>query len=88
MENKTNKPTISKSQFIADVNSGMSKSELTTKWGISSQSVKQLATQFGLTIKRAVTPKYILVDDTAIETNYTQQELTFESLESTTALNN
>ncbi len=85
MENKTNKPTVSKSQFIADVTAGMSKSELVTKWGISSASVKQLATQFGLTIKRTVTPKFILVDDT---TDIATPKVTFESLESTTALNN
>ncbi len=85
MENKTNKPVVSKSGFITDVNNGMSKSELITKWGISAQSVKQLATQFGLTIKRAVTPKFTLVDDTDVPV---KEEVTFESLESATALNN
>ncbi len=83
MENKT-KPTVSLSQFKADVASGLTKAELVTKWGISSASVKQLATKYELTIQRAVAPKYILVDDTEAETI----PVTFESLQSTTALNN
>lgn len=82
MENKINKPTVSKSQFIEDVNNGMSKTELVAKWGISKASVKQLATQFGLTIQRAVTPKFILVDDVV---DVTTKSTTFEY---TSALNN
>lgn len=82
MTNKTEKPTVSTSQFKADVNAGMTKAELIAKWKISGASVKQLATKFELTIQRAVAPKYILIDD---ET----ENVTFESLESsTTALNN
>lgn len=85
MENKTT-PIVSKSLFIADVVAGMTKSELITKWKISSASVKQLATKCGVTIKRAVTPKYVLVDDEETETTIPcEPEVTFESL---TALNN
>lgn len=85
METTTNKPTVSVSQFKADVSAGMSKSQLIDKWKISGASVKQLATKFGLTIQRAVTPKFILVDDET-ETSV-QSEVTFKSLE-TAPLNN
>jgi len=79
METTTNKPEISKTQFRLDVNSGMTKSELISKYGVSSASIKKIATTLGVTIKRSVTPKFILVDD-EIETSV-QSEVTFESLE-------
>ncbi len=85
MENKT-KPTVSLSQFKADVAAGMTKAELVTKWGISPASVKQIAAKFELTIQRAIAPKYILVDDESETTP--KSEVTFESLQSNTALNN
>lgn len=92
MTNKTEKPTISTSQFKADILAGMTKAELITKWRISAASVKQLATKFELTIQRAVAPKYILIDDEEkteefVTDNY-KESVTFESLESSTALNN
>lgn len=84
MENKT-RPTISKTEFTQFVNEGWSKQQLADKYQISTASVKEIAKTLGLTIKRAVAPKYILVDETTTES---RDKVTFDSLESTTALNN
>ena len=55
-------PKIVKGEFTADVNSGMTKAELIAKYKVSSDSIKQIAKTLNLTIKRAVAPKFILVD--------------------------
>ena len=65
-------PKIVKGEFTADVNSGMTKAELIAKYKVSSDSIKQIAKMLNLTIKRAVAPKFILVDDVT--------EVAFESI--------
>lgn len=86
--NKTTKPTVSASQFKADVAAGMTKAELITKWGISAASVKQLATKFELTIQRAVAPKYILIDDEDVTSEISIITSEAKTFEYTEALNN
>ncbi len=71
-----NKPKINGVEFTTDVNNGMNKAELIAKYGISSASVKEIATTLGLTIKRAVVAKYTLVWDVA--TPVKTDEKTFE----------
>ena len=58
-----NVPKISKTEFIADVNNGVFKKELAEKYGITESSVTEITRKLGLTLKRYVAPKYILVDD-------------------------
>jgi hypothetical protein len=67
MENTTKQVKVSQSSFTTDVNNGVGKSELVKKYGISSASVKAIATQLNLTIKRTVTPKYVLTNDTYVQ---------------------
>lgn len=83
MENKT-KPTISKAEFTQFVNEGWSKQQLADKYQISTASVKEIAKTLGLTIKRAVAPKYILTDD-VVETT-TANTITYN--EAVAAFNN
>lgn len=54
---------VSASEFTKDVNEGLTKAVLIKKYGISEASVKKVAKQLGLTIKRAVKPKFELVFD-------------------------
>ena len=65
---------ISEKEFTEDVNSGMPKSKLIEKYGISSDSVKKIARQLGLNIKRAVKPKFELIRDVEILDFNTKQE--------------
>ena len=76
------KPVISKSAFILDVNNGLSKLELTKKYGVSNASIKSIANGLGLTIKRSLVPKYTLVDDETIFLN------SINKTESSFSLNN
>ena len=76
-----NKPDISEAVFTFDVENGMSKIDLATKWGISTASVKEIAKTLDLTIKRSVAPKYTLVRDIPYEDQYTAKAFA-------TALNN
>lgn len=76
------KPTISKSAFTTDVNNGLGKNELIKKYSISSASVKEIAKTLNLTIKRTITPKYTLTDDSLV-TGTTNTESKF-----VTTLNN
>jgi predicted transcriptional regulator len=56
---------VTKSSFTEAVNSGLTKSELAEKFGISKLAVAKFAKDLGLkvTIKRKGNAKYILVDD-------------------------
>lgn len=54
---------VSASEFTKDVNNGLTKAELISKYGISDANVKKVAKQLNLTIKRAVKPKFELVFD-------------------------
>jgi len=56
---------VTKSSFTEAVNSGLTKSELAEKFGISKLAVAKFAKDLGLkvTIKRKGNDKYILVDD-------------------------
>jgi hypothetical protein len=55
--------TISKNLFIADVNAGMTKAELSAKYEIPQSVVSKWVKAEGLKLKREVKPKYELVDD-------------------------
>lgn len=61
--NRTETPKISVTEFTNDANDGMSKHDLANKYGISKDSVKQIANTLGLKLKRAVTPRYTLIND-------------------------
>lgn len=54
---------ISTTQFIQDVNSGMTKGQLIERYGVSSDNIKKIARKLNLTIKRATKPRFILIDD-------------------------
>lgn len=54
---------ISKGEFINDVNSGMTRKELMSKYELSLNNIKEVAKQLNLTIKRDFKPKFVLVDD-------------------------
>ena len=56
---------VTKSSFTEAVNSGLTKSELAERFGISKLAVAKFAKDLGLkvTIKRKGNDKYILVDD-------------------------
>jgi transposase len=54
---------ISKTAFIADVESGMTKIKLAEKYGIPTSVVSKWVKDLGLKLKREVTPKYVLVDE-------------------------
>jgi hypothetical protein len=72
---------ISEKEFTEDVNSGMPKSKLIEKYGISSDSVKKIARQLGLNIKRAVKPKFELIRDVEIlDFNTTQETSSLNSI--------
>lgn len=72
---------ISEKEFTEDVNSGMPKGKLIEKYGISSDSVKKIARQLGLNIKRAVKPKFELIRDVEIlDFNTTQETSSLNSI--------
>lgn len=56
-------PKINKYEFIEDVNAGMFKADLATKYSIAESSVTEIVKKLGLTLKRYVAPKYVLVDE-------------------------
>lgn len=61
--------TISKQTFIADVESGMTKAKLATKYEIPQSVVSKWVKDLGLKLKREVTPKYVLVDEQPQQTS-------------------
>jgi hypothetical protein len=72
---------ISEKEFTEDVNSGMPKSKLIEKYGISSDNVKKIARQLGLNIKRAVKPKFELIRDVELlDFNTTQETSSLNSI--------
>lgn len=67
---------ISMKEFTEDVNNMMSKGQLIEKYGISSDNVKKIARQLGLTIKRATKPKFELIMDLEETITQAPQEIT------------
>lgn len=70
---------ISKSAFIADIENGLTKKALMEKYELPANTVANFVKDLGLTLKRDITPKYILVDDIKeVEkenlSNYSQSE--------------
>jgi hypothetical protein len=63
-------------EFTEDVNNMMSKGQLIEKYGISSDNVKKIARQLGLTIKRATKPKFELIMDLEETITQAPQEIT------------
>jgi hypothetical protein len=54
---------ISKQSFVADVEAGMTKVNLASKYEIPQSVVSKWVKDLGLKLKRDVSPKYSLVDD-------------------------
>jgi LysM repeat protein len=54
---------INKSDFIADVTSGMTRAELKTKYGVPVSVINDWAKTLNLTITIKKAPKYVLIDD-------------------------
>ena len=57
------KKEVSEKEFTQDVNNGMNKADLVKKYELSPASIKSIAKELGLTIKRTVKPKFKLVKD-------------------------
>lgn len=53
---------ISKTEFVQDVQNGVTKSELSNKYELPVSVVSKWVKDLGLKLKRSSTPKYILVD--------------------------
>lgn len=53
---------IVKQEFTADVNAGMTREQLKEKYGVSLVTIKRIANELGLTIKKNFKPKFELVD--------------------------
>ena len=54
---------VSKAEFTEDVNNGMKREELMTKYGLKKNAVNEIAKTLKVTIKRSVKPTYLLVDE-------------------------
>ena len=80
MENTTT-PTVSAVSFITDVNNGLTKNDLITKYNISEASVKEIANKLGVSVRRYVAPKYILdfTGVTEVNAETTPTEPTFDN---------
>ncbi len=70
---------ISSAEFTKDVNAGMTRKELMTKYSLTIANTNTVAKQLKLEIKRDIKPKFILIDDLIIEPVITNQ-LSMESL--------
>lgn len=68
---------INKTDFTADVNAGLTRTELKAKYGVPVSIINDWAKALGLTIKIKKTPKYVLVDDT-VENISVETEVTSE----------
>jgi hypothetical protein len=55
---------INKTDFIADVNAGLTRNELKAKYGVPVDTINSWANQLELKIAIKKAPKYVLVDDT------------------------
>jgi hypothetical protein len=60
---------INKTDFIADVNAGLTRNELKAKYGVPVDTINSWANQLELKIAIKKTPKYVLVDDTEMLEN-------------------
>ena len=63
---------INKTDFIADVNAGLTRAELKAKYGVPVSVINDWAKALNLTITIKKAPKYVLVDDVA-ETPVTEE---------------
>lgn len=54
---------INKSQFVQDVQNGMSKADVASKYEIPAGVAAKFTKELGLKFKRNVEPKYVLIDD-------------------------
>jgi hypothetical protein len=60
---------ISKTEFVQDVQNGMTKAQLVKKYEVPASWVATTVKSLGLKLKRAVEPKYVLVDEVSEVTN-------------------
>ena len=67
---------ISSAEFTKDVNVGMTRKELMTKYNLTIANTNAVAKQLKLEIKRDIKPKFMLIDDLVPVTN----QLSMESL--------
>jgi len=65
---------ITKSQLIADVESGMKRTDIAEKYNLPLNQVQKLMKIAGLKTKRASSPKFIFEDDT-IQENIPEMEV-------------
>lgn len=56
------RPTIDAKQFKSDVESGMTRNKLATKYGVKVSVVNKIAKQLEVKIKREVKPSYELIN--------------------------
>ncbi len=73
MNSENKMKEVSEKEFTQDVNNGMSKAELVTKYELSPANIKTIAKSLGLTIKRTVKPKFVLVKDVNKEVALNEQ---------------
>jgi hypothetical protein len=59
---------INKAEFIADVNAGMTRAELKAKYQVPVTKINDWAKALELTITIKKAPKYVLIDDSEVET--------------------
>ena len=58
---------INKTDFIADVNAGLTRNELKAKYAVPVSVINDWAKALELTIKIKKAPKYLLVDEDTVE---------------------
>jgi hypothetical protein len=58
---------INKTDFIADVNAELTRTELKAKYGVPVSVINDWAKALELTIKIKKAPKYVLVDEDTVE---------------------
>ena len=67
---------ISATEFTKDVNAGMTRKELMTKYSLTIANTNAVAKQLKLEIKRDTKPKFMLIDDiTPVVTQLTMESL-------------
>jgi LysM repeat protein len=67
---------INRTQFIADVNAGMTRNELKAKYQVPVTKINDWAKGLGLNITIKKAPKYVLIDDSEMVETTTTTELT------------
>jgi hypothetical protein len=72
---------INKTDFIADVNAGLTRNELKAKYAVPVDVINAWANQLELKIAIKKTPKYVLVDDSQSEQIAIEENTTVELTE-------